>query len=90
MVMLLELEPLPGKACCKGIFSKSVTDNIYSEAWREASKSRRLLTMATGTQTDTVIQTCVLTAFSDVPKKRLIQSCCLIHLKNSSTCQRFL
>jgi hypothetical protein len=31
-----------------------------------------------------------LTAFSDVPKKALMRRCCLIHLKNSSTCQRYL
>jgi hypothetical protein len=31
MVMLSELEPLPGKACCKGIFSNRVTDKTYSK-----------------------------------------------------------
>lgn len=31
MVVLSELESLPGKACCKGVFSKSVTDNICSK-----------------------------------------------------------
>ena len=28
IVVLPELEALPGTACCKGIFSKRVTDNI--------------------------------------------------------------
>jgi hypothetical protein len=35
-----------------------------------------------------VIQICDLTAFSEVPEKRLMRRCCLIRLKNSSTCQR--
>ena len=35
-------------------------------------------------------QDCVLTAFSAVPKKRLMRGCCLIHLKNNATCQRHL
>jgi hypothetical protein len=30
MVVLSELESLLGKACCKGIFSKSVTDNTVN------------------------------------------------------------
>ena len=36
------------------------------------------------------IHICVLTAFSLVPKKALMRRCCLIHLKNSSTCHRCL
>src|ERR1019366_1262079 len=44
--------------------------------------------MATSTLTETAIQICDLTAFSEVPKKALIRRCCLIHLKKSSTCQR--
>ena len=39
---------------------------------------------------DTANQICVFTAFSLVPKNRLMRRCCLIHLKNSSTCQRLL
>jgi hypothetical protein len=31
LVMLSEVELLPGKACCKGLLSKSVTDNICSK-----------------------------------------------------------
>ena len=46
--------------------------------------------METRTQTDKAIQIWVLTAFSDVPKNRLIRKCCVTHLKNNSTCQRFL
>jgi adenosylhomocysteinase len=38
----------------------------------------------------TAHQICVFTAFSLVPRKRLMRRCCLIHLKNSSTCQRLL
>src|ERR1035438_10548094 len=38
----------------------------------------------------TAIQICVFTAFSLVPRKRLMRKCCLIHLKNNSTCQRLL
>lgn len=34
--------------------------------------------------------TCVFTAFSLVPRNFLMRRCCLIHLKNSSTCQRCL
>lgn len=49
MVMLSELESLPEKACCKGIFSKSVTNNICSNASGEASRPRRFLTMTTRT-----------------------------------------
>ena len=30
----------------------------------------------------------VFTAFCEVPKNRLIRRCCLIHLKNNSTCHR--
>ena len=45
--------------------------------------------MATSTYTDTAIQIWLLTAFSEVPKNDLIRRCCLIHLKNSSTCQRY-
>ena len=36
----------------------------------------------------TAIQICVFTAFSLVPRNALMRRCCLIHLKNSSTCQR--
>ena len=36
------------------------------------------------------IQIWVLTALAEVPMNRLIRRCCLIHLKNSSTCQRLL
>ena len=32
---------------------------------------------------------CVFTAFSLVPKNTLMRKCCLIHLKNNSTCQRW-
>ena len=39
---------------------------------------------------DTAHQICVFTAFSLVPRNRLILKCCLIHLKSNSTCQRFL
>ena len=35
------------------------------------------------------IHICVLTVFSLVPKNTLIRKCCLIHLKNNSTCQRW-
>ena len=35
-------------------------------------------------------QICVFTAFSLVAINRLIRRCCLIHLKNNSTCQRLL
>lgn len=35
------------------------------------------------------IQICVFTAFSLVPKNTLMRKCCLIHLKNNSTCQRW-
>ena len=45
--------------------------------------------MATNTYTATAIHTWVFTAFSEVPKKRLIVVL-LIHLKISSTCQRDL
>ncbi len=38
----------------------------------------------------TAHQICVLTAFSLLPMKRLIRRCCLIHLKNHSTCQQIL
>src|SRR6516165_9035417 len=34
------------------------------------------------------IQIWVFTAFSEVPKNALMRRCCLIHLKNNSTCQR--
>jgi transcriptional regulator GlxA family with amidase domain len=34
----------------------------------------------------TAIQICVFTAFSLVPRNALMRKCCLIHLKNSSTC----
>ena len=44
--------------------------------------------MATSTYVPTAIHTWVLTAFSEVPKKRLIRKCCLIHLKKGSTRQR--
>src|SRR3546814_5344170 len=44
--------------------------------------------MAISTYVQTAIQICVLTAFSLVPRNVLIRKCCLIHLKNSSTCQR--
>ena len=44
--------------------------------------------MATKTYTASAIQIWVFTAFSEVPKKRLMRRCCLIHLKNSSTYQR--
>ena len=38
----------------------------------------------------TAHHTCVFTAFSLLPMKCLMRKCCLIHLKNSSTCQRLL
>ena len=38
----------------------------------------------------TAIHTWLFTAFSDVPKNRLIRRCCLIHLKKSSTDHRLL
>ncbi len=41
-------------------------------------------------EANTAHQTCDLTAFSLVPRNRLIRRCCLIHLKNSSTIHRFL
>ena len=34
------------------------------------------------------IQNWVLTAFSEVPKKSSMRRCCVIQLKNGSTCQR--
>ena len=37
----------------------------------------------------TAIQICVFTAFSLVPRNALMRKCCLIHLKNNSTCQRW-
>lgn len=40
--------------------------------------------MPISTQVATAHQTCVLTAFSLLPMKRLMRRCCLIHLKNSS------
>lgn len=43
--------------------------------------------MATSTYTDTAVQIWAFTAFSEVPKNFLMRRCCLIHLKNSSTCQ---
>ena len=46
--------------------------------------------MATSTYTETAVQICALTAFSEVPKNFLMRKCCLIHLKNNSTCQRAL
>ena len=46
--------------------------------------------MAIRTYVDTAHQICVFTAFSLVPRNRLIRRCCLIHLKNNSTCQRLL
>ena len=46
------------------------------------------MTIATSTYTAMAILTCVLTAFCEVPKKALMRRCCLIHLKNNSTCQR--
>src|SRR5665647_2309486 len=45
--------------------------------------------MAISTYVATAHQICVFTAFSLVPRKRLMRRCCLIHLKNSSTCQRY-
>ena len=36
------------------------------------------------------IHSCVMTAFRVVPTKRFTFRFCLIHLKNSSTCQRDL
>ena len=36
------------------------------------------------------VQTCVITALRDVPTKLFTFRFCLIHLKNSSTCQRDL
>lgn len=42
-----------GKACFKGIFSKSVTDNICNKVQREPFGFSRFLTMATSTWTDT-------------------------------------
>lgn len=44
--------------------------------------------MATSTCTDTAIHTWDLTAFSEVPKKRLMRRCCFTHLKYGSTYQR--
>ena len=44
--------------------------------------------MAISTQVATAIPLCVFTAFSLVPKNALMRKCCLIQLKNSSTCQR--
>lgn len=44
--------------------------------------------MAISTWVATAIHICVFTAFSLVSKKALMRRCCLIHLKNSSTCQR--
>ncbi len=44
--------------------------------------SNLFLTMATNTYTDTAIQMCVFTAFSEVPKKALMRRCCLIHLNS--------
>jgi hypothetical protein len=50
----------------------------------------RFLMMSTSTQTDTAIQICDFTAFSEVPKNALIRRCCLMQRKKSSTCQRAL
>jgi len=44
--------------------------------------------IATSTWVLIAIQTCVFTAFSLVPQNALIRRFCLIHLKNSLTCQR--
>ena len=35
-------------------------------------------------------QICDFAAFSLLPKKRLMRRCCMIDLKNNSTCQRLL
>src|SRR3546814_18946304 len=45
--------------------------------------------MTINTYTETAIQTCVFTALAEVPKNALMRRCCLIHLKNNSTCQRW-
>jgi len=42
MVVLSELESLPGKACCKGIFSKRVTDNEVTGKLRSLGNSATL------------------------------------------------
>jgi len=42
--------------------------------------------MATSTQTDTAIQICDFTAFSEIPKNAFTRKCILIQRKNSSTC----
>jgi len=44
--------------------------------------------MAINRYVDMAIKICVFTTFSLVPKKTLMRKCCLIHLKNNSTCQR--
>lgn len=36
-----------------------------------------------------LIQICVFRAFALVPKNTLMRKCCLIHLKENSTCQRW-
>ena len=45
--------------------------------------------IATSTYTETAFHIWVFTAFSEVLKNDLIRRCCLIHLKNSSTCHRW-
>jgi hypothetical protein len=45
--------------------------------------------MAIKTYVLTAIQICVFTAVSLVPRNFLMRRCCLIHLKNNSTCQRW-
>ena len=48
--------------------------------------SEVFLMIAMSTETATAIQIRLLTLLGEVPKKRLIRRCCLIHLKNSSIC----
>ena len=50
---------------------------------------RRFLAMAINSYVEMAIQIFVFTAFSLVPKNTLMRKCCLIHLKNNSTCQRW-
>ena len=45
--------------------------------------------MAISTWVAIVIQICVLTAFSLVPRHDLLRRCCLSNEKNKSTCQRW-
>jgi len=71
------------------VFSrKGGTLRICNISCSDNSKFRRLRMMTTNTYTETAIQIWVFTAFSEVPKNRLMRRCCLIHLKNNSTCHR--